>query len=321
MNIGILSTAGIMCGVAEYGHNLALSLRARGHEVTIFGSRGGDRILPEHRHRLLPAPDEPSPVEVVPCFDPPAWTYSGEFDQPLLQAEIRRRAVTAVIVQYQAAIYDTDRLEAFLAWCRGCGVKTIVTYHDSCIVRPLAADVAVVHGESLISLLPGSVVIPQGVHDLPDLGPVEARRRLGLAEAPVATLGLGRTRYEVVLGAVERLGWNLLVLDPTGACQVRSPRLITIRRWLGQRQMIETLMAARAIVLWYPPVDALVTSSAAQVALASHRPVVVTRAATPRDLIATLSRGDNPEWRAAREAYIRVNSWNRAAERYEALLK
>lgn len=333
-NIAILASYGIMCGVAEYGRNLAEALRRLGHQVTLFGSRGGGRIRPEHRWQLLP--DVEGEPDVVRCFDAPAWSYGGEFDMPLVAAEFERRAIAAVIVQYQSMIYDTARLEEFLAWCHGRGVRTVVTYHDSCFARPLQpVDAAVVHGRGMQALLPGATIIPQGVHQVPELTREEACREYGFPDGLVATLGLGRTRYDVILRAAERLGWSLLVSDPTGSCQIESPRIIAARRWLDQRDMIRMLMAARGVVLWYPPVAALVTSSAAQVAAASHRLVIVTDtnwfADLPSDvfikvtdedqLVQSLLRGEEPERKAHQHQFIRANSWTEVARRYAELCR
>lgn len=333
-SIGLFSSYGIMCGVAEYSQNLARAMRALGHRVTLFGNFGGERIRPDSRWRLLPV-DETDPF-VVRCFDTPAWAHGGTFDFPRIEHEVRARGVSTVIISYQCTLYHRPYLERLLHWLRGQGIRTVATLHDSYLDFDLRlVDAKVVTGPGMLASVPDATVIPHGVLEVPLPSEEEVRRQYGLEGTLVATLGLGRTDYELIHRAVRRLGWRMLVFDPTRSCRLAGPHLVLMQRWLSQPEMVRVLRAARATVLWYPPVPAQVTSSAAHLAVAAQRPVIVngTRwfADLPADvfikvndedqLVAALARDVDPARARNQEAYARANSWTETAKRYLALCR
>lgn len=334
MNIGLFSSYGIMCGVSEYSQNLARAMRALGHQVTLFGSYGGEHIRPDSAWRLLPV-DESDPC-VVRCFDTPIWAYGGEFDFPLIEREVRQRGISTAIISYQCALFHTPYLERLLAWLRGQGIWTIAILHDSYLQFNLGlVEIRVVTGPSMLPHVPDATIIPQGIHELPPPQMEDIRREYGLEGTLVATLGLGRTDYDLIDRAVRRLGWRFLVFDPTRGCRLEGPHIVVFQRWFSQPEMIRILYAARATVLWYPEVPAEVTSSAAHIAVAAQRPVIVNgtrwftdlpqdvfiKANDEEELVAALARDVEQQRVRNQEAYIRANSWTETAKRYLALCK
>lgn len=334
MNLGILTSAGIMCGVAEYAKNLAGGLQALGHQVTVFGNHGGEAIREEHRWMLLPDAELPSPL--VRCFRAPLWSRAGGFDHPLIQAEIVGRRISTLIVQYQTMLYDAGGLLLLLQWCRSAGVWTVVCFHDSFVDLPQdLAGAKVVPGASLLQAVPGATVIPQGVHDLSLPSPDAVRARYGFPAASLGTFGF-KTDHAFLHSVAERLGWHMVAFDPWNRCQIRSPRLRLYQGWFPRHEMITMLSACRAVVLWYPTAYALATSSGAALAAATRRPVILnennhfhdlprdvfTIVRSPDELVAALLRVPEDEGLARRQAaYIQQNSWTETARRYLALCR
>lgn len=333
MEIGLMTSYGIMCGVSEYSRSLARALRALGHRVTIFANFGGERIRPDFRGRLLPVDDEED-RDVIRCFDAPLWAFGGDFDFARIVAELRARNITTLIVSYQCGLFRSGNLELLLGWVRTKGIRTVTILHDTFLhFNQAVADVKVVTGQSLLAHVPGATLIPQGVPEVAPAAEDEVRRAYGLEGTLVATLGLGRTDYELVGRTVRALGWRFLVLDPTRACHLAGPDVLLLRRWLDREEMVRILGTARATVLWYPPIRVAVTSSAAHSAVAARRPVIVNRArwfrdlpedvfikvADERELAAALTRDDDPGRLSRQEAYIRSNSWTEVARRFLAL--
>lgn len=169
-----------------------------------------------------------------------------------------------MIIQYQNELFPDRPLHALLRWLREARVRTVVTFHDSHLGKELPfplglAAVKVVHGRSMLSLIPDARVIPPGVHNLTGI-PAETSRPVAgvnchIPEGCMATLGLGRTDYRLIhQTVVEELNWPMLVLDPTGNCPSLSGTVI-LRGWREPVEVIRLLQAARATVLWCPLVQ------------------------------------------------------------------
>jgi len=286
-------------------------MRQLGHRVTIFGNYGGDNIRPDSRWRIVTT-GEDGP-DVVRCFDTPVWSHGGQFDFARIMDEIPARGIGTVIISYQCALFEGTGLERLLSWLTGRGVRTIAILHDSYIqFDQTLADVQVVTGPSMLSHAPDATVIPQGILEVEPVPEETTRREYGLEGTLVATLGLGRTDYALVDRAVRRLGWRFLVFDPTRSCPLEDSHVVRVQQWLPQPEIVRILQVVKATVLWYPPVPAEVTSSAAHIAVASRRPVIVNK---------TLSCEDDLERLERQGAYIRANSWTETARRYLALCR
>ncbi len=334
MRIGILSSHGIKCAVAENAVELAGKLREQGHAVTIFGNWTDGRIRPEHRGRLTRS--EP---EAVACFEVQPWSRGAGYDLELVWRQIMGWEIRALLVEYQASIYPGAFLTELLARCAARGLRRVVTFHDSYIPSglPELADVRVVHGASLLRRLPGATVIPQGVQRLPEVPRREVQHREGWPADLVATLGMGKVDYRLIYGAARSIGWTTLAFDPLYSCTLpNAADLILLRDWFDQRELVGRLAAAHATVLWYPPVDAQVVSSAAQLAVAAHRLVLVNNGVPwfqdlpadvfvklrdPGELAVWLQHGlVDPERERRQQAFIDANCWDQVARRYLELV-
>ncbi|MEJ8545130.1 hypothetical protein [Brevibacillus borstelensis] len=330
MNIGILSSYAMKCGIAEYSVKLYRAFEKMGHSVTLFGSFGGEAIRND-RKWLTSSP--PAQVSAVECFYAPAWSISHTFDFGILLAEMDHRNIEVMIVQYQNGIINDHQLKEFLELAEQKQVKVIVAFHDSCI-GPAFPFHLVKHkaalSKRLQELIGGSIFIPEGVPDPPTESKEQLRHRYGLSGTIVSTFGLGRTDYGLISDVTQDLGFTFLVFDSTGSCLINPPHLIRKTKWFPLPELISHLAVSDAIVLWYHEIDAYVSSGAVRHAIATGRPVivndvswfadipasVVTKVKTKEQLLAALRQVLTQEENSGQKRYIGDYSWTAIGKMY-----
>jgi hypothetical protein len=92
-------------------------------------------------------------------------------------------------------------------------------------------------------------------------------------EKRIVSFGLGRNRDDLIHPLVQELGWNFQTFYGH-------------RRWTPKKQLLRELAKSAGITLYYPDTGAIVSSSALPIALASGRPVIVSKTTwfQPEDL-------------------------------------
>lgn len=330
MNIGILSSYGMKCGIAEFSIKLYRAFEKLGHSVTLFGSFGGSAVR-EDRKWLIATP--PSDIKAVECFYAPAWSISHTFDMNLILDELNRNNIGLMIVQYQNGIINDHQLQTFLELMEKKDVNVIVSFHDSCIGPAFPLHLVknkVSLSKQLHQIIPNSAYIPEGIPDPPNETKEVLRQRYGLTGPVVSTFGLGRTDYQLISEICQELGYTFLVLDSTGSCLINSPNIIRLTEWFPLPELINRLAVSDAIVLWYHEIDAYVSSGAVRHALATQRPVIVndvswfadvpepivTKVKTREDLLLALRTAITGKSNPEQEQYIKENSWTAIARKY-----
>ncbi|WP_135548944.1 glycosyltransferase family protein [Paenibacillus cymbidii] len=331
MNIGLFSSYGMKCGIAEYSLELGRALNRIGHYVTIFGNRR-DTVRPDRTFCLADI-DPRDTIEYVPCFNAGAWCRDSAFDFPLLFRELEARRIEAVIVQYQNGIFHDTELRRLLAHCSDRRIEVLVTLHDSCIGPDFPFE-WIRHFVSHANISDRCHRLPFGVPKRVEEDKEALKQRYQLAGPLIATLGLGRTDYSLISRVAGDIGYRFMAIDPANSCRVDGEHLIRVTQWLTTDELTSRLAASDAIVLWYPDTDATVHSSAICVALASSRPVIVNdvswfkdipgdvviKVRNEEELRSVLSDASRLRDNAKQADYVRDNQWEHIASRYAAIL-
>lgn len=331
MRIGLFSSYGMKCGIAQYNLSLYHAFQQLGHAVTIFGNKT-ETVRPD-RMWLIAEEDIREPVDIVRCFNAGAWSQSGDFDYPLLFRELEERQIEIIIMQYQNGIFHDQNLRPLFQHCKQQAIKAIVTFHDSCIGPQFPFDLvenyACTHS-GIKQFIPGCRHLPHG-NPPPLLAEKAAlKQRFHYEGNIVSTFGLGRTDYRLISKVSAELGYRFAVMDSTHSCLIGGDHIMHIREWLPMDQLVMRLGASDAVVLWYPETDALVSSSAICIALASLRPVIVNDVGWFRDIPAdvAIKAKDEGELRERLAAigqlspnrkqleYVQQHQWQHIARKY-----
>lgn len=147
MNITLVTSWGIVCGMAEYSKFLYESLEKRGHKVTI----------------LAPCPTTP-----LVSIDEEFVTRFDTNDTP----ENLMLNTNVVHIQMNAAIYSQSWMANFIRVAKSKGKKVVVTFHDGCQWHgdyPYdLIDVGITPSESITKHIPMKVqIVPQGILEVP----------------------------------------------------------------------------------------------------------------------------------------------------------
>lgn len=295
LTVGLITTWNAKCGVSEYSRDLAASLRAAGCEVIVLASYPVRQVSW--------ATDDPQ----VYRFFHTGWEKERGVDTDLALNAIRRHRVEVLHLQYQSFIYAPPFLEQLPRLAEAAPL--VVTFHDPCIPRefPMACiRQSIVHNHVLAEVVRSVPVqiIPPGCHLRPDRPSPAVRAGLGLAGDPVVTsFGLGRAAHELVLEAVSGLLDRYPHLTyAIAAPSERMPPVYAAARRLGLEshlaymgdflppdRLFDLLDAGDVVVLYYPEFGSRgVSSAAARLAVAAHRPVVLTDVLLFEDLPAEL---------------------------------
>lgn len=345
LRVGLITTWGLACGVAEYSKALANALRLRGHEVTVLAN--------------YPLPQEslkPDENRVVRCFYT-GWHAERGVAASLALGTIGDQRLDVVHLQYQSFIYP----HPFNDFLRRAAqmVPVVVTFHDACLPPEFPLQVirgAIVHSPLTRQLLSlgGAAVVPIGIHDIPSPGVAKAKARLGLGSRHVmATVGLGRQDYHSVLAVMRMLVpfypdllWVVIgPEDHVGAIRREAESMglanhVLLAGGFFPLSVVFQWLHAADILLFYFPETGVqgVSSSSCRLGVAARRPVVVSDVGWTRDLPAFMkvphgSLGaladrivklfDDTEYRESvlcgQEYLIQTQNWARSAESHEAI--
>lgn len=243
MKIALVSTFGIKCGIAQYTRELVEALKLQGLNPTIIANIPSNKNIQDHQV----FPDDG--FNVHRCWSVEGWSN-----------EIKAPDITEVFdvyhVQYESFLYGDTW---FPSWVRSLmlrGAKFIITYHSSgrSPLHPVDCfDLGICHNKETYNSIQTKFKM------LMEL-PCQYRK------PKIATFGLGRSNVEWITQACNELGYEFVNL-------IRA----TGDNWTSIDGLIDDLRACDAIVLPYHPVGAYVSSSAVKTALATYRPVIVSK--------------------------------------------
>lgn len=335
MNIGLFSSYGMKCGIAQYNLSLCLALQTLGHSVTIFGNQI-ETVRPDRRW-LIAMEGSGEHIDVVRCFNAGAWSETGDFDYQLIFQELEQREIKLIIMQYQNGIFHDQNLIRLFLYCKQKEIEVIVSFHDSCIGPQfpfgLVEHYVCTHSR-LMPLINNCYYIPHGapapVRESKEL----LKQRYNYRGTIVSTFGLGRTDYKLISAIAAELGYQFLVIDSTNSCLIDGAHIIYRNEWMQLDQLLLNLASADAIVLWYPEIDAYVSSSAVCQALATLRPVIVNDVGwfrdIPDDVVVKVKHEEELSFKLSAVAgmplnpkqleYVEQHQWQRIARKYLQLI-
>lgn len=174
VNLAILSTLGIRCGIAEYTSYLSEALLDVGANITFIAN-----LLEGHEAAtvVLPAALRRAHVERIWRYDNVKWSQSRVEGDEVLEI-IRSNSITHLNVQYHRGFYPEHMLIRLVRIVAAVGVKVSVTLHNSSDAAAAFLDqlarlpaTVIVHKDSeqwrLRQIGFGEVVyIPQGIRRL-----------------------------------------------------------------------------------------------------------------------------------------------------------
>lgn len=250
MNIGFLTTWNQICGVAEYTKQLVKALEERGHEISIFAN---------YPHQELTEPDSKNVVRRFGTgFNEPEKRKVNVESVYILSVAGK---LDAVHIQYQSYLWpDMSGLVSLLGRIRKQKIKTVVTFHDSCLGPDFPFhlfDILITHGSEFKQTNTRNFTVPMGIPEI-EFKPLSKR-------VSVCSFGLGRNDNDFVRKVTSSIGVEYNILDP-------------FKKWLPLEELMNEIQKSSAVVLFYPKTDAKVSSSAARVALGTYRPVVTSSA-------------------------------------------
>lgn len=273
--IGFVTSWGQVCGIAQYSENLVAALQMLGHDVQVIANRPYEPLThvdEKFVHRL---------------WDVEGRTGKRDFDYRTAFSILEMCDV--IHVQSESALYAQTYLPTLQS---GLPAKRfVVTHHSTCMARMLpTVRMHVAHEERVLDHLG----IPKGIRvQMPMPSPV-----VDYVDPPVLgdtlllrSYGLGRNKDDMVNAAVD--SWNKI----SKSTKLRFETSYGHHRWLPYHELLRWIQGSHACILYYPPVGAYVTSSAAYMALACGRPLIVSDTAwfsnlSPKD---TIFAGQSPE--------------------------
>lgn len=251
--IGMITSWGQRCGIAQYTENLVAGLRSLGNDVQVIANIPYEEIT---------HPDEP--------FVHRLWNVEGRdgvryFDY--YKAFQILGGCDVVHVQSEASLYAQTYLPTLQAGLPKS--RFVVTHHSTCAANMMpTVRMHIAHEERVLDALS----IPSGHRaSMPMPSPVVEYK-----EPPVLgdtfllrSYGLGRNQDGMVDEAVRQ--WNGKGVLP----KIRFETHYGHHRWVPFGELLKWIQGAHACILYYPPVGAFVSSSAAYLSLACGRPLVV----------------------------------------------
>lgn len=246
MHIGILTTWNQACGIAEHSRALTNALMSAGHQVTIFGNIPYENLVQE----------EDSRFNVKTCFEVEMRTNKKYCDYNLISG-IVNSFCDVFVVQYEN-LYN-GHLDVLFPMINK---PIIVEFHSSCI-GPLPwgkISGSIIHNNEL--KLPGrSLYLPMGIPDVKYKEPAMS--------GTIVSYGLGRNDDNMINQAIKRLKPDGFDLHFTTSYGHQS--------WKPIEDLLKFIQSSDVVTLLYPPVGAVVSSSAVNLAFACKRPVITTK--------------------------------------------
>lgn len=273
--IGVVSSWGQVCGIAQYTENLVAAQRALGYDV---------RVVANIPYEKITHPDEPF---VSRLWEVEGRTGNKYFDYAKAFSILGECDV--VHVQSESALYAKTYLPTLQTGLPSS--RFVVTHHSTCMANMMpTVRMHIAHEERVLDALG----IPAGHRaSMPMPSPV-----IEYAAPPVLgdtllirSYGLGRNNDDMTNEAVKQ--WNSRGIKP----QIRFETSYGHHKWLPFAELLKWIQGAHACILYYPPVGAFVTSSAAYLALACGRPLIVSNTAWFSNLSAkhALFSGHSPK--------------------------
>jgi len=302
LRVGLITTWNTQCGIAEYSRFLAAALVQKGVTLVILGN-----------YPVRPVPWS-SDGEKVYRFFYTGWHDKRGVDARTLFQSVEREQLEILHLQYETFLYPPP----FLSVLRRAAQRlpVVVTFHGPDVPADFPCQevaCAIVHTPLNAAIIGDRnwrrvEVIPMGFPDRP-LMPVETarewlRRRIGdgklwLGSRRVLCSFGDRTNYEAVLPVVEELLEAypdliyIIVTKPERAQKLQESirnstldeHVLLFGRYLPVDELFTFLYSADVLLLYYPEFGAPgVASSAARLAIAARRPVILTAVELTRDL-------------------------------------
>jgi len=246
LKVGFLTTFNAPCGIADYARNLAREIRILGNDVVVLGN------LPYGSGEV----DNVNEFEVHKVFEVEIHTGKQFFDFEMIYGIIDK--IDVLHIQFESAIYTRSLLSTLLKEIKG-KIPIVVTIHSSCNWLDSDFD-AITTPVKKLAEMNNFIWIPHGIPEFPKI-----ERPIDLV---VSSIGLGRNMDDIVVNTIKQIESDI----------GRKIEFITSyghHKWLTQNELFEFLKKSRVVSLYYPPVDALVSSSACALSLGSYRPVIV----------------------------------------------
>lgn len=255
MRVAFISSWHQRCGIAQYSEWLAKALILLGHEVEVIAN------IP---YEELTEPDEPY---VHRLFNIELRDNKNYFDFEKAAEIINRCDV--VHVQAESALYSRNYLPTLHV--KTARIPWVVTYHSTCapVLMPSVA-MHTAHTEQVLDQLGlrkvkrASIAMPCPVIDYV-APPLVGQHLL------IGSYGLGRNNDEAVAEAVKYVNST----RASGQAEIVFSTHYGHHKWLPYQALLRWIQEKHACILYYPPVGASVSSSAAQISLACGRPLVV----------------------------------------------
>lgn len=243
MKIGMLTTWGVQCGIAQHSSFLVEALTKAGHEVQVFHQKGG-------------VTGTDGGIITRPCWEWYGRTNKVEFDEEALEM---MKECDVLHIQYEAFLWHQDYLPKVMKAARG---PVFMTHHSSCTGPgcPVSEVKANIVHDNDFPTMQNRVVMPMGIPEWDFVTFDQTRPTMG-------SFGLGRNDDEYCLEAMREA--SEMLADP-----IRYETHYGTSKWVGMLQLRDILQQHRILALIYPKVDAIVSSSAACVALATGLPVL-----------------------------------------------
>lgn len=252
MKIAMLTTWNTMCGIAQNTKFLVDALMERGHQVEVICQREPNAEVPNwYAH-----------VESKGVVQPhPSWAWYGRDNEVWVDEEAVEKIAKCDVahIQYESFLWHESYLLKLLSKFDG---PVVITHHSSCIGPncPVGkADANLVHSEGY--KLPRLRVIPMGIPEGYPLAKWEE------TYPQLGSFGLHRNDDEYCKRAMTLA--SEMVEDPI---QYRTH--YGNSKWVSMDELQKELRQSRILALIYPRTDAIVSSSAGCVALATGLPVL-----------------------------------------------
>ena len=245
MKIGMMTTWGVSCGIYEYTRNLS-------HSLAWFVDVDSVKLF---TNKLTSGYSNASGLIKI---------VEDSFGSPFFGSETAYINMEKILenvddldvfhVQYQVSLYRDDNMTNLIREIKNRGIKTVVTLHDSS--RHPGFDVGmfdhiIIHKPDILKeshLIDKTIILPFPIP---------------YTQPSVFSFGMGRNNYKLIQSVCDDLMINF---DYHDAKEMG---------WAQEDQLFHDMYMADAIVLWYSDVATKGSSSAARMALASYRPVIV----------------------------------------------
>ncbi len=298
MRIGLVTTWGTRCGIAQYSMYLARSLSDLGIEVIIFAEKSD--LSEEHNNDR---------IKVIRC-----WSRS-QYDLHQVIEEAQSISVDIIHIQHEYSLFEEHTLMRFLTELKSIGAKNVVTMHS--IVRSKATeakiaslvDKIIVHSEhcrnymlNINEYCDKVVIIPHGSPNIVTMNTAELREKFNIkSNHVIASFGFMQPYkgFDIVLEALIQLKQKYHDILYLIASSIRPKEKNSLEYYWKLRRIIsknglsgnvrlyhdflpesiiqEILQLSDIIVLYYGFNLTNATSAAVRFSLASLRPVIVSK--------------------------------------------